>query len=206
VPQGDLFAALRKGNASIATDEIETFTETGIKLKSGAELEADIIVTATGLNLEVFGGVDLEVDGRVVSLPETMAYKGMMLSDVPNFAFAIGYTNASWTLKVDLTAEYVCRLLNHLRSTGKQIALPHNDDPNVEEVPLLDFQAGYVLRSLDKFPKQGSKAPWNLRMNYPMDLVSLRFGSINDAGMKFLPKQPAAAARSAASSVEPVAA
>jgi monooxygenase len=185
VPRGDLFRSIRRGQASVVTDHIETFTENGIKLKSGDELEADIIVTATGLNLLPFGGVDLVVDGDEVELSEHMAYKSMMLSDVPNYAFAIGYTNASWTLKVDLTAEYVCRLLNHMDETGTRICVPRNDDPTVEEQPLLDFQAGYVLRSLDMFPKQGSKAPWKLSMSYPRDVVALRFGSITDAGMKF---------------------
>ena len=114
-----------------------------------------------------------------------MAYKGMMLSDVPNFAFAIGYTNASWTLKVDLCSEYVCRLLNHMERTGTKICTPHNDDPSVTEEPLIDFQAGYVLRSLEQLPKQGSKSPWKLAQNYPRDLVALRFGSVEDDGMRF---------------------
>jgi monooxygenase len=185
VPRGDLFQAISRGDASVATDTIDTFTEDGIKLGSGEELEADIVVTATGLNLLLFGGIDLTVDGDSVSLPDTMAYKGMMLSGVPNFAFAIGYTNASWTLKVDLAAEHFCRLLNHMDRRGAQIAVPENDDPTVEETPLLDFEAGYVLRSLDKFPKQGSKAPWKLRQNYPADIATLRFGRVDDAGMKF---------------------
>jgi cation diffusion facilitator CzcD-associated flavoprotein CzcO len=194
VPEGDLFRAIRRGDASVVTDTIETFTENGIRLASGAELEADVVVTATGLNLLVFGGIELKVDGREVALADTMAYKGMMLSDVPNFAFAIGYTNASWTLKVDLTSEYVCRLLNHMERTGKPTCMPHNDDPSVTEEPLLDFQAGYVLRSLDAFPSQGSKAPWKLAQNYPRDLLSLRFGSVEDAGMRFSRPVPARAA------------
>jgi monooxygenase len=185
VPQGDVFRAIRSGSASVVTDHIETFTEHGIRLRSGEELEADIVVTATGLNLLAFGGMQLAVDGRDVELPKTMAYKGMMLTGIPNFAYAIGYTNASWTLKVDLTAEYVCRLLNHMDTHANRICVPENHDPSVTEQPLLDFQAGYVLRSLDEFPKQGSKAPWKLRMNYPMDLLSLRFGSVADAGMTF---------------------
>jgi monooxygenase len=192
VPDGDLFRALSQGKASIATDTIDTFTETGIRLSSGEEIEADIVVTATGLNMLAFGGIDLAVDGEDVDLPKRMAYKAMMLSDVPNFAFAIGYTNASWTLKVDLTAEYVCRLLNHMDETGTRICVPHNDDPSVTEEPLLDFQAGYVLRALHMFPKQGSKAPWKLRQNYPRDVLALRFGSVKDPGMKF--KNPPARA------------
>ena len=185
VPDGDLFKAIGEGKASIATDHIDTFTATGIRLKSGEELEADIVITATGLNLQAFGGIDLTVDGREIELNETMAYKAIMLADVPNFAFAIGYTNASWTLKADLTAEYVCRLLNHMDAHGKRIATPHNDDPSVTEEPFMDFQAGYVLRSLHLFPQQGSREPWKLRQSYPHDLLKLRFGAIDDEGMRF---------------------
>ncbi|MFZ2173845.1 MAG: NAD(P)/FAD-dependent oxidoreductase, partial [Rhodococcus sp. (in: high G+C Gram-positive bacteria)] len=173
VPNGDLFRSIRHGEVSIVTDHIDTFTETGLALKSGEELPADIIVTATGLNLLAFGGMDLVVDGREVDLTETMAYKGMMLSGVPNFAFIIGYTNASWTLKADLVCEYVCRLLAHMDEKGYAYCVPQRD-PSVTEEPFLDFAAGYVLRSVDSFPKQGSKAPWRLRMNYFHDLVTLR--------------------------------
>jgi cation diffusion facilitator CzcD-associated flavoprotein CzcO len=199
VPQADLVQAISSERASVVTDHVDTFTETGIRLRSGEELEADIVVTATGLNLLAFGGIDLTVDGEKVELNQRMAYKGMMLSDVPNYAFAIGYTNASWTLKVDLTCEYVCRLLNHMDSEGKRIAVPHNDDPTVTEEPLLDFQAGYVLRSLHEFPQQGSKAPWKLRQNYPRDVITLRYGSVTGEGMKFT--NPPAVAKPA----EPVA-
>jgi cation diffusion facilitator CzcD-associated flavoprotein CzcO len=185
VPRGDLFRVLSDGSASVVTDHIETFTETGIRLRSGREIDADVVVTATGLNLLAFGGMRLAVDGRDVEPPETMAYKGMMLGGVPNFAFAIGYTNASWTLKVDLTAEYVCRLLNHMDRQRKRICLPRNDDPSVTAEPLLDFQAGYVLRSIEEFPKQGSKKPWRLHMNYLVDLVALRFGSVTGPGVTF---------------------
>ena len=183
VPDGDLFDAINSGRATVATDHIETFTETGIRLRSGEELEADLVVTATGLNLLPLGGIDLVVDGRKVELPETMAYKAMMLSDVPNYAFAIGYTNASWTLKADLTAEYVCRLLAHMDERGLKVATPHRD-PGVREEPLLDFQSGYVLRSLDQFPKQGDRAPWRVHQNYPKDVVALRHGPVTD-GMRF---------------------
>jgi cation diffusion facilitator CzcD-associated flavoprotein CzcO len=183
VPGGDLFRAIRHGDASIVTDTIETFTERGIRLTSGRELEADIIITATGLNLLAFGGVDLIVDGEPVHLPDTMAYKSLMLSDVPNFAYALGYTNLSWTLKADLTAEYVCRLLDHMERTGVAIATPTRD-AGVQEEPFLDFQAGYVLRALDQFPKQGSAAPWRVHMDYARDLLMLRRGSVTD-GMRF---------------------
>jgi cation diffusion facilitator CzcD-associated flavoprotein CzcO len=185
VPKGDLFDAVCEGSASIVTDEIDSFTEKGIRLASGDEIPADIVVTATGLNMLPFGGVDLVVDGEPVELPKTMAYKGMMLSGVPNYAFAIGYTNASWTLKVDLTAEYVCRLLNHMDEQGRQIATPVNDDPSVTEEPILDFSSGYVLRALHLFPKQGSRAPWKLRQNYPRDVMTLRFGPVAGEGMVF---------------------
>jgi cation diffusion facilitator CzcD-associated flavoprotein CzcO len=183
VPGGDLFRAIRHGDASIVTDTIDTFTEGGIRLTSGEELEADIIITATGLNLLAFGGMDLVVDGDPVHLPDTMAYKSLMLSDVPNFAYALGYTNLSWTLKADLTAEYVCRLLDHMEHTGVAIATPTRD-AGVEEEPFLDFQAGYVLRALDQFPKQGSAAPWRVHMDYARDLLMLRRGSVTD-GMRF---------------------
>jgi monooxygenase len=192
VPGADLFQAIRTGRASVVTDHVDTFTETGIRLRSGEELEADVVVTATGLNLLAFGGMKLSVDGDPVELNDRMAYKGMMLSDVPNYAFAIGYTNASWTLKADLTSEYVCRMLNHMEREGKRICMPHNDDPTVSEEPLLDFQAGYVLRSLDQFPQQGSRAPWKLRQNYPRDVLTLRFGPVADEGMKFSNPSPVA--------------
>ena len=185
VPDGDLFRVIRHGKASIVTDRIAGFTETGLELESGAELEADIIVTATGLNLIAFGGMALEVDGREVVLSEAMAYKGLMLGDVPNFAFVVGYTNASWTLKADLVSEYVCRLLAYMDEHGFDQAVPVNHDPSITTRPLLDFAAGYVQRSLDQFPKQGSKAPWRLGQNYAQDLVTLRHGKLDDGAMQF---------------------
>lgn len=184
VPDGDLFKALSNGSAEIVTDTIETFTEQGIKLNSGKELEADIVISATGLNLLFLGGAKLTVDGAVPDVPHAMAYKGMMLSDIPNMAFTLGYTNSSWTLKADLVAEYVCRLLNHMDAHGYTECVPVAD-PSVEEVPLLDFPAGYVLRHLHELPKQGSEAPWNLRMNYPLDLRALRHGPVEDSAMRF---------------------
>jgi cation diffusion facilitator CzcD-associated flavoprotein CzcO len=144
-----------------------------------------VIVTATGLNLLALGGMDIVVDGREVSLPETMGYKGMMLSGVPNLAVALGYTNASWTLKCDLTCEYVCRLLNHMDEHGYAYCTPQNRDPSVTTEPFIDFSSGYVLRSIDKFPKQGSKPPWRLYQNYARDIVTLRFGSVEDGAMEF---------------------
>jgi monooxygenase len=185
VPDGDLFAALATGRASIATDTVDTFTERGIRLSSGAELDADIVVTATGLNLLLLGGTEFVVDGRPVDLSQTMAYKGMMLSGIPNMAMALGYTNASWTLKCDLTCEYVCRLLNHMDAHAYRLCTPHNSDPTVREQPLIDFSSGYILRAIDQFPKQGSKVPWRLRQNYPLDILHLRRSPIEDGAMRF---------------------
>ena len=193
VPDGDLYKAIRRGTASVVTDHIDTFTETGIRLRSGAELEADIVVTATGLNLLAFGGMDLRVDGDAVDLPKTIAYKGMMLSGVPNFVYAIGYTNASWTLKVDLVCEYFCRLLAELDARADADAcVPQPDDPEMATRPLLDFQAGYVLRALDRFPQQGEAEPWLLPMSYYKDVKHLRCGPVDDGAMKFISRTPAA--------------
>jgi monooxygenase len=185
VPDGDLFRALRRGTASIVTDHVETFTETGVRLRSGRELEADIVVTATGLELLAFGGIDLEVDGEPVSLPDTLAYRGLMLSGVPNFAYAIGYTNASWTLKVDLVCEYFCRLLRHVRATGQDAFVPELPEEGMPALPLLDFKAGYVLRALDRFPKQGERGPWKLAMSYAADARELRTTALEDGTLRF---------------------
>ncbi len=185
VPDGDLFEAIQAGHASVVTDHIDTFTERGIKLASGSELPADLIVTATGLNMLALGGMQVVVDGREVELSQTMSYKGMMLSDVPNLAMSLGYTNASWTLKCDLTCEYVCRLLNHMSAHGYSQCTPRRTDPSITEQPIIDFSSGYVLRAIDKFPKQGSKAPWRLYQNYPLDVLALRRGSVEDGAMQF---------------------
>ncbi|MCF6378622.1 NAD(P)/FAD-dependent oxidoreductase [Nocardioides KLBMP 9356] len=179
VPDGDLFAAIKDGTASVVTDRIASFTETGIDLVSGEHLDADIVVTATGLNLQIFGGAELSVDGQPVKPHETMAYRAMMLSGVPNFAFTIGYTNASWTLKADLVAEYVVRLLKRLRSTGTRSVVPVRDD-SVEEVPLMDFDAGYVQRLVHTLPRQGTVAPWALKQNYLYDAIKLRTAKLDD--------------------------
>jgi monooxygenase len=185
VPDGDLFRVIREGRASIVTDHIETFTETGLLLASGATLEADVIVTATGLNMLAFGGVELSVDGNIVELPKTMTYKAIMLSDVPNFAFAIGYTNASWTLKVDLTYSYLWRLFRHLDAHGQTWCAPRRRDDTVKEGPFMDFSPGYVLRSIDSFPRGGSKAPWRLKQNYLFDLTMLSRSPVADGTMEF---------------------
>ena len=198
VPNGDLFQAISEGRASVLTDQIDTFTEAGLQLVSGAEVEADLIVTATGLNLLALGGMQLAVDGRNVELPETMAYKGMMLSGVPNLAIAMGYTNASWTLKCDLTCEFVCRLLKHMDEHSYRQCVPQNRDPSVVGQPFIDFSSSYVLRAIDQFPKQGSKAPWRLYQNYALDIMALKFGAVEDGTLEFSGAAPDA--------VEPIAA
>ncbi len=185
VPDGDLFTSVRRGRASLVTDRIDTFTENGIRLASGRQLDADIIVTATGLNLLPIGGMSLAVDGDDVDIAQTVAYKGMMLSGVPNFALTIGYTNASWTLKGDLVSQYVCRLLNHMDARGYQQCTPLAPPGSQPAEPFLDLKAGYVLRSLDKLPKQGPEAPWRLYQNYPKDVILLRHGPVADKGIRF---------------------
>lgn len=185
VPDADMFQQIKSGRASVVTDHIDTFTEGGIRLKSGQELKADIIVSATGLVLEVWNGIQVSVDGRHIDAATTLSYKGMMYEGVPNLASAFGYTNASWTLKCDLTCEYVCRLLNHLKKTGTRQAVPVNDDPNIEYEPWLDFSSGYVQRAMAKFPKQGTKVPWKLDQNYARDLMSLRYSKLEDGVLRF---------------------
>jgi monooxygenase len=169
----------------VVTDRIRSFVEDGIELESGEKIEADVIVTATGLNLLVLGGVELVVDGEHVDLSKTMGYKGLMLTGVPNAAAALGYTNASWTLKCELTCEFVCRLLNHMDAHGYTKVVAVNRDPSVTPEPFIDFSSGYVLRSIDKFPKQGSKPPWRLYQNYPRDIVALRHGDVEDRALEF---------------------
>ena len=193
VPDSDLFEAIRGGRAEVVTDRIETFTEGGVRLASGDELEADVVITATGLNLLFLGGLRVVVDGEEPDLSQAFTYKGMMLNGVPNFAFTIGYTNASWTLKAALTAEFACRVLNYMEAGSHELCLPELDDPSITEEPLLDFTAGYVLRSLSDLPKQGSKEPWKLKQNYPLDLRMLRYGPIEDGTLRFRSRTPSAA-------------
>ena len=185
VPDSDLFSSIRAGKSSIVTDEIETFTETGLRLRSGNEIEADIIVTATGLKLKVLGGMQVVIDGAPADLARTLTYKGMMYSDIPNLASAFGYTNASWTLKADLTAEYICRLLNYMDARGFESCTPRRRDPGIVEEPMVNFTSGYFQRSIANLPKQGSKKPWKLYQNYAMDLLALRFGTVDDGTMEF---------------------
>jgi len=185
VPDADLFRAISAGKVSVATDTIETFNETGVLLKSGEQLDADIIVTATGFNLVFFGGAKVSVDGQKIDVTDKLAYKGLMLSDVPNHAFTVGYTNASWTLKADLVAEYVCRLLNHMQATGANVCEAINNDPTLERTPLMDFGAGYVKRALGYMPQQGKRMPWRLAMNYVFDVFMIRHGDVEDGVMQF---------------------
>ena len=184
VPDGDLFATLASGRASIVTDRVRCFTEHGIALESGSELEADVVVTATGFNLLLLGGMEVIVDGERVDFSERVAYKGLMLSGVPNLAMALGYTNASWTLKCDLVAQYVCRLLEHMDREGYAMATPEPPDPSLPTDPIIDLRSGYVLRSIDALPKQGASLPWRLHQNYFRDIRLLKRGPVDDA-MRF---------------------
>ena len=184
VPDGDLFGAIRKGDATIVTDKIERFTERGIKLQSGRELDADVIVTATGLKMQLISGVSMFVDGTKIELSKTFNYKGTMFSGVPNFAITIGYTNASWTLKAELTSMYFCRLINYMERRGYRSAMPTLTD-DVGEQPLMNLQSGYVQRELAHLPKQGLKKPWTLQQNYPKDILALRYGRVDDGTMQF---------------------
>jgi monooxygenase len=184
-PNGDLFKTIRAGKADVVTDTIERFTKTGIRLASGEELQADIIVTATGLNLQLFGGAAISRNGVPVELNDTMAYKGMMLTHMPNMAFTIGYTNASWTLKADLVSEFVCRVLKYMDANGFDTVEPQHPGNSVDERPLMDFTPGYVLRALDYLPKAGHVAPWRLKQNYLLDLRLIRRGQVDDEALAF---------------------
>ena len=184
-PRGDLFKAIRRGTVDVVTDTIERFTEKGIQLSSGEELEADIIITATGLNVRLFGGADILRNGQTVPLPDLMAYKGMMLTGLPNMAFTIGYTNASWTLKADLVSEFVCRVINYMDANGFDTVEPQHPGDNVEERPLMEFTPGYVLRSLDHMPKGGARSPWRLKQNYLFDIRLIRNGKVDDEALLF---------------------
>ncbi|WP_371403835.1 flavin-containing monooxygenase [Kribbella sp. NBC_00662] len=188
VPDADLFKALRDGSASVVTDEIVRFTPTGLLLRSGQELPADLVVTATGLRMVALGNIKVTVDGRSVEPHDTFVYKGMMLSGVPNLAWCIGYTNNSWTLRSDLTSQYVCRLLNHLTATGARICVPEVDPAEYDAPPrpVVDLSSGYIRRAAAILPRQGSQGPWRLRQNYPRDLVTLRFGPVEDGVMQFV--------------------
>ena len=184
VPDGDMFSAIREGRAEVVTDHIDRFNREGIQLKSGQQLDADIVIMATGLNLKFAGGVEYQVDNKKLDFTKRFIFRGMMFSDLPNMAFTVGYTNSSWTLKADLTASYVCRLLNKMAKRGYSVVTPRMIGSVLEE-PLLDFSAGYVLRSQDQFPKQGNRLPWKNYQNYIKDFITLRLGGLKDKELEF---------------------
>ncbi|QXC60707.1 NAD(P)/FAD-dependent oxidoreductase [Aquihabitans sp. G128] len=190
VPDGDLFKSIRAGTSSVVTDHIDSFTATGIRLRSGEELAADVVVTATGLEVLFLGGIELSVDGEQVVLPDHLTYKGMMIEGVPNLAIAIGYTNASWTLKCDLTCDYVCRVLNHLRETGLRQATAVDRTASASREPLLGLSSGYLQRAAHLLPKQGTKQPWQVHQSYLKDYRALKLSSIEDDTMQFTNPQP----------------
>ena len=185
VPDADLFRVISKGKASVVTDAIDRFTTNGILLKSGRELPADIIITATGLKMKLFGGIAVSVDGEVKNPHDSLVYKSFMLSDIPNLAFAFGYTNSSWTLKVDLVCDHLCRLLAYMDQHGYTTVVPVADDPTLSKRPMLDFDAGYILRGRDQFPQQGTSGPWTVEMDYWADHARLRKGPVEDAALRF---------------------
>ena len=184
-PNGDLFKTIRKGNADVVTDTIDTFVPEGIKLASGEVLEADIIVTATGLNMQLLGGLTPTLNGEPIDLTSLMTYKGLMFSGIPNFAITFGYTNASWTLKADLVSEFVCRVLNYMDDNGFDRVVPEHPGAAVGELPFMDFAPGYFLRAIDQLPKSGSRAPWRLKQNYLLDLRLIRQGKVDDEALHF---------------------
>ncbi|MCF6389612.1 NAD(P)/FAD-dependent oxidoreductase [Mycobacterium sp. MBM] len=184
-PNGDFFKTIKAGKADVVTDTIETFTETGIKLTSGAELQADIIITATGLNMQLFGGATATRNGEPIDLTKSMTYKGLMLSGVPNMAITFGYTNASWTLKADLVSEFICRVLNYMDANGFDRVEPQHPGDSVEEQPFMDFTPGYFRRAMDTLPKSGSEAPWKLKQNYFFDLRLIRHGKVDEESLHF---------------------
>ncbi len=185
VPDSDLFEVLREGKAKVVTGSIDRFVPEGIRLQDGTTLPADLIITATGLSIKILGGIEATIDGKPLKAHETMSYKAMMFSDVPNMAMCFGYTNASWTLKADLTSVYVCRLLNHMDAHGLRVCVPRQNDDSVHEAPFFDLQAGYVQRASALLPKAGSKAPWKLKQNYFFDLLTLKLGKVDDGVMEF---------------------
>ena len=184
VPDGDLFGGIAGGRVSVVTDTVDTFTEKGLLLGSGEELEADIIVTATGLELLFLGGIQLSVDGEPVEVTERLTYKGMMLEGVPNLAMAIGYTNASWTLKCDLTCDATARLLDEMRDRSITSVTPHSGDAGVTSEPLLGLSAGYVQRALDRLPLQGSEPPWRVRQSYLADYRAMKLEPVLGEGLR----------------------
>ena len=190
IPNGDLFAAIKKGKTRVVTDNIERFTNSGIKLASGDELKADIIVTATGLNMQIMGGTEISIDGRVINFADTVSYKGMMYAEIPNFIQTFGYINASWTLRADLTAEYACRVINHMEQMGVRQCTPRlrDEDADMKLGPWIqDFSAGYMQRTMDLMPKQGNKDPWRNTQNYALDKKIIRKAPLEDGALRFGP-------------------
>ena len=184
VPDSDMFQAISDGKADVMTDTIETFTETGLKLDSGKELEADIIISATGLDIQIMGGIEVSVDGQAYDFSEKMIYRGVLFQDLPNLGMIFGYTNASWTLKSDLVSEYMCRVINHLDKTNTNTAVP-KDNQSMKHIPFMDMSSGYIQRALHKAPKQGEKLPWRLYQNYLKDMFMLRYGKLDDDVLTF---------------------
>jgi monooxygenase len=185
IPDADMFEAIKSGKASVVTDQIETFTERGILLKSGKEPEADIVITATGLEMQAFGGMELTVDKQRVDLSQALAYKGVMMSGVPNFASVFGYINASWTLKADLICNYVCRLLNFMDRKGVRQVIPNPVGESAVAPFVENFSSGYIQRALASWPKQGRKKPWRVYQNYFRDTMSLKWTRVDDEGLEF---------------------
>jgi cation diffusion facilitator CzcD-associated flavoprotein CzcO len=184
VADGDFFKELRRGRVSIVTGVIDRFTEAGVRMESGEEIVADVVVTATGFNLRLFGGVRLSVDGAAINPAERLVFKGMMLDGVPNFCFAVGYTNSSWTLKVGLLCQYFCRLLKELDQRGETVCVVERPEGEIATRPLLDFGAGYVKRSINELPRQGDKHPWEMTFSYASDERRLKRGSVIDPAMR----------------------
>ncbi len=189
IPDSDLFHAINAGKVAIVTDHIDTFVEDGICLQSGEKLSADIIVTATGLKVQLGGGMLMKIDGKDVVISDTVSYKGFMLSDIPNFANSVGYSNASWTLKAELIAEYVCRLLNHMDKHNMAQVTPRLGDTQIDDDPLIPLSSGYITRALDELPKQGSRKPWRVYQNYIRDMINTRFSTLDDGAMEFMPRK-----------------
>jgi cation diffusion facilitator CzcD-associated flavoprotein CzcO len=200
-PDGDLFKVLRAGKASLVTEQIDSFTETGIRLKTGQMLPADVIVSATGLDLLLFGGIEVAVDGQPFDAATSMGYRGSMLRDLPNAAVVLGYSNASWTLKADLSSEYFCRLIKHMDAIGMRQCTPRDPARRVGEAPFLDLTSGYIRRAADRIPKQGDRVPWKLYQNYLLDLALLRYGKLEDGYLEFSSPQRSEDAEAAGSVV-----
>ena len=184
-PNGDFFRSMREGRTSVVTDTVDTFTETGIALKSGAKLEADLVVTATGIELLTAGGAEMTIDGRRIEPGSLVSYKGAMYADVPNFVTVFGYINASWTLKADLIARFACRLINHMDRRGYRACVPRSRGADLGRAPFVDFTSGYFARAQSSQPKQGAREPWRVHQDYVKDLIAFRYRALDDGVMEF---------------------